>query len=88
MLFVVEAMTLVYRQDHPSSASELILALRRLIDAVIDGSATRDPSTTLDTVYAAIDYLAAAEGLCAGCGRPLDGEHGDRPPTRALLPGS
>jgi len=71
----------VYRPGHPTSAPELILALRRLIDAIIDGSATRDPSASLDTVYATITYLAAAERLCNGCGRPLDG------PRKDLCPG-
>lgn len=76
----------MYRPGLPASAPELILALRRLIDAIIDGSATRDPSNNLDTVYATIDYLAAAERLCAGCGRPLSGPHGDLCPGRLLPP--
>ncbi|HZS88454.1 MAG TPA: hypothetical protein VFE42_13345 [Chloroflexota bacterium] len=59
------------------------MALRHLIDAVIDGTATREPSASLDTIYAAIDYLAAAERLCPGCGRPLTGPHGDRCPGHA-----
>ena len=75
---------IVYRSAQPTSAPELILALRRLIDAIIDGTATREPSTTLDTVYATIDYLAAAEGLCPGCGRPLVGPHGDLCPGRTV----
>ena len=53
------------------------MALRRLIDAIIDGTASRQPSHTLDTVYAAINYLAAAEHLCTGCGRPLGSPHAD-----------
>lgn len=81
-----ETVATVYRVGHPASAPELILALRRLIDAIIDGSATRDTSTTLDTVYATIDYLAAAERLCAGCGRPLSGPHGDLCPGRRVPP--
>jgi len=72
----------VYRPLHPASAPELIPALRRLIDAIIDGTATREPGPTLDTVYATIHYLAAAERLCAGCGRPLGGPHGDVCPGR------
>ena len=77
----------MYRQAYPASAPELILALRRLIDAVIDGTATREPTSALDTVYAAIDYLAAAERLCAGCGRPLCGPHGDVCPGRIFHAG-
>ncbi len=76
----------MYRQAHPASAPELILALRQLIDAIIDGTATRDPSASLDTVYATIDYLAAAERLCSGCGRPLGGPHGDLCPGRLAAP--
>jgi len=67
----------VYHPGRPTSATELIMALRRLIDAIIDGTASRQPSHTLDTVYAAINYLAAAEHLCTGCGRPLGSPHAD-----------
>ena len=74
----------MYRSAQPASGPELILALRRLIDAIIDGTATREPSTTLDTVYATIEYLAAAERLCPRCGRPLVGPHGDRCPGRII----
>ena len=72
----------MYRPEHPASAPELIPALRRLIDAVIDGSATMEPGLALDTVYATIHYLAAAERLCPGGGRPLGGPHGDICPGR------
>jgi hypothetical protein len=68
----------VYRPLHPASAPELIPALRRLID----GAATKEPGPALDTVYATIHYLAAAEELCAGCGRPLGGPHKDICPGR------
>ena len=76
----------MYQPWRPTTAPELILALRRLIDAVIDGSATQEPGPTLDTVYATIHYLAAAESLCAGCGRPLDGPHRDVCPGRSAAP--
>ena len=72
----------MYRSAVPASAPELIVALRKLIDAVIDGSATREPSAALDTVYATINYLAAVERLCSECGRPLAGPHGDTCPGR------
>lgn len=76
----------MYRHAHPASAPELIQSLRRLIDAVIDGTATWQLSAALDTIYATIDYLAAAENLCSGCGRPLAGPHGDRCPGRLSPP--
>lgn len=74
----------MYYPAPPDSAPELIPALRRLIDAIIDGTATRTPSPSLDTIYATIDYLAATERLCAGCGRPLTGPHGDRCPGQVM----
>src|SRR5690349_6533409 len=46
----VRSLAAVYRSAVPASAPELIVALRKLIDAVIDGSATREPSAALDTV--------------------------------------
>ncbi len=73
----------MYHPRHPASAPELILALQRLIDAVIDGGVHREPTSALDTLYAAINYLAASEQLCPCCGRALIGAHRDLCPGQA-----